>query len=276
MKLSKILRGVVSIFKEKRIYPVVTPVYSTQLLSDKVALISGGTGGIGKAIVKAFLESGCKVIIAGTNQSKLSQLCTELGANENVRSMVIDITDVSSLKDKINEACSKYGTIDILVNCAGIINKNTFFDITEDEYNSIMDINTKGVFFLCQAVAEKMIELGVKGHILNITSSSALRPAWTPYEMSKWAVRGFTIGLADSLIDKGIIVNAIGPGPVATPMLGKSEGDSMYKESSPVHRFAHPDEIASMAVFLCSSMGNYIVGDTVYMTGGSGIISLHR
>lgn len=122
-----------------------------------------------------------------------------------------------------------------------------FMDLEEAEYDSIMDINAKGTFFMSQAVSKFMIEKNVKGHILNVTSSSALRPAWTPYQMSKWAVRGFTLGLADTL----------------------------YNATNPSGRYAVPEEIASLATFMVSSMGDMIVGDTFYMTGGSGTIRLH-
>ena len=121
-----------------------------------------------------------------------------------------------------------------------------------------------------------MIDKKIKGHILNVTSSSALRPAWTPYQMSKWAVRGLTKGLADMMIPHGIVVNAIAPGPTATPMLGKEEGDSIYEPYTPARRYAMPEEIASLAVFMVSGAGDMIVGDTFYMTGGSGIITLHH
>ena len=167
--------------------------------------------------------------------------------------------------------------IDILVNSAGTIVKNTFFDISENEYDRVMDTNAKGTFFMSREVGRFMIDRGIKGHILNISSASALRPAWTPYEMSKWAIRGLTMGLADSLLPYGIIVNAIGPGPVATPMLNITEkNDNLYNCRTVSKRYAMPCEIASLAVFMVSDLGNLVVGDTYYMTGGSGIISMHR
>lgn len=146
----------------------------------------------------------------------------------------------------------------------------------EEEYDAIMDTNAKGTFFMSQAVGKWMIEKSIKGHILNVTSSSALRPAWTPYQMSKWAVTGLTKGLADLMIPHGIVVNAIAPGPTATPMLGKNEDDSIYEPYTPAGRYAMPEEIASLALFMVSGAGNMIVGDTVYMTGGSGTITLHH
>ena len=129
---------------------------------------------------------------------------------------------------------------------------------------------------MCQAMGKYMIDHKLKGHILNVSSASALRPAWTPYEISKWGVRGFTKGLADTMLPYGIIVNAIAPGPVATPMLGVQEGDSIYNGVNPSGRYAMPSEIAALAVFMVSDFGNLIVGDTFYMTGGSGTISLHK
>lgn len=184
--------------------------------------------------------------------------------------------DVKSMPDKVRCATVKFpeNRIDILVNSAGLVAHTDFYHMTEEEYDGIMDVNAKGTYFMSQAVSQFMIEKKTKGHILNVTSSSALRPAWTPYQMSKWAVRGLTLGLADLLLPYGIVVNAIAPGPVATPMLGKGEGDCIENPEAPCGRFAMPEEIASLAVFMVSDMGNLIVGDTYYMTGGSGTIDL--
>lgn len=192
--------------------------------------------------------------------------------------IVLNVLDVKSMPDKVRSAAIIFpeNRIDILVNSAGLVAHADFARMTEAEYDGIMDVNAKGTYFMSQAVSQLMIEKKMKGHILNVTSSSALRPAWTPYQMSKWAVRGLTLGLADVLLPYGIIVNAIAPGPVATPMLGKTEGDYIGMIDQPSGRYAMPSEIASLAVFMVSDMGNLIVGDTYYMTGGSGTISLHH
>ena len=128
---------------------------------------------------------------------------------------------------------------------------------------------------MCQAVAKYMIKNRIKGHILNLSSSSALRPAWSPYEMSKWTIKGFTVGLADTLVQHGIVVNAIAPGPTATPMLGIDKDGDIDLPNSPIKRYATPEEIANLTLILVSDMGNLIIGDTVYATGGSGVISMH-
>lgn len=271
------IKNIIRLLKAREMIPVYQPIDGQHLLDGKTALIIGGSGGIGFAIAKAFLQHDCEVIIAGTSEEKLSQCCEKLSGGGKAHYLVIDVTDVSSMPEKVRLAASESsaGKIDILVNSAGLVSHSDFYHMTEKEYDSIMDVNAKGTYFMSQAVGKFMIEKKIRGHILNVTSSSALRPAWTPYQMSKWAVRGLTLGLADALLPYGIVVNAIAPGPVATPMLGKQEGDSIYNGTSPSGRYAMPEEIAQLAVFMVSDMGNLIVGDTFYMTGGSGTITLH-
>ena len=190
----------------------------------------------------------------------------------------LHVRDVGSIKSKVKEAAALFdeNRIDILVNSAGIVVKKDFWSTDEVEYDGIMDTNAKGTFFMSQAVGLMMREKGIRGHILNVASSSALRPAWGPYQMSKWAVRGLTLGLADKMIPYGIVVNAIAPGPTATPMLGKETGDSIYEPYTPSRRYATPEKIASLAVFMVSGAGDMIVGDIFFMTGGSGTITLHH
>ena len=278
MGLKSKIKDTIRLFKGKEMIPIYQPIDGHHLLEGKTALITGGSGGIGFAIAKTFLQQSCEVIISGTSEQKLTQYCEKLSKGTKVHYLVIDVTDIKSMPEKVRQAAdmTSTGKIDILVNSAGLVSHSDFYHMTEQEYDSIMDVNAKGTYFMSQAVGKFMIEKEIKGHILNITSSSALRPAWTPYQMSKWAVRGLTLGLADALLPYGIVVNAIAPGPVATPMLGKFEGDSIYNETSPSGRYAMPEEIAQLAVFMVSDMGNLIVGDTFYMTGGSGTITLHN
>ena len=139
-----------------------------------------------------------------------------------------------------------------------------------------MDINAKGTYFISQVIARKMIENAIHGHILNVSSSSSLRPASTPYTISKWAVSGMTKGMADVLIRYGIVVNAIAPGPVATNMVGKIDTSEIGHDVSPSGRYAMPEEVSHLAAYMVSGYGDLIVGDTFYITGGSGTVSLHR
>lgn len=278
-KMKKLIKSLIMLSKEEQKIPIPDPINATELLKDKIALITGGSGGIGLAMAESFLKSGAKVIIAGTSEEKLRACCEKInwGEKADLSHIVIDVTDIKSIPEKVKLASAMFpeNRIDILVNSAGVVSHSDFLDMSEQEYDNIMDINAKGTFFMSQAVAKYMIDNRIKGHILNVTSSSALRPAWTPYQMSKWAVRGLTLGTADRLLPYGIVVNAIAPGPTATPMLGKNEGDNIYHPTTPAKRYAMPSEIAALATFMVSDMGNMIVGDTFYMTGGSGTVSLH-
>ena len=275
-KIKEVLHVILMIAKEKNIQPIIVPTDKEKLLEGKVALITGGSSGIGLAIAKAFQNSGAKIIIAGTNQQRLENALLQMKGK--AKGVLIDVRDIKNLPQKVKEAAALYedNKIDILVNSAGVVTKHDFWNTDEEEYDAIMDTNAKGTFFMSQTVGKMMVERHIQGHILNVTSSSALRPAWTPYQMSKWAVRGLTLGLADIMIPYGIVVNAIAPGPTATPMLAKKEGDSIYEPYTPSHRYAMPEELASLALFMVSDAGNMIVGETVYMTGGSGIITMHH
>lgn len=276
MSLKSKVKGFIQFLKQEKKVPIPQPINCQKILNGKTALITGGSGGLGCAFASAFREAGCNVIIAGTNHSKLEQCQSNLG--KDILTIVIDVNDVDSLEDKVNEAAklSPSKKIDILVNSAGLNKAQSFFDVHEMDYDRIMNVNAKGTFFMCQAMAKYMIRNKIKGHILNVSSSSALRPAWTPYEISKWALNGFTKGLADVLLPYGIIVNAIAPGPTATPMLDKNEGDSITNDHNLIGRFEMPSEIANLAVFMVSDMGDMIVGDTFYISGGSGVISMHH
>lgn len=271
------LRALILMCKEKEIIAVPKLYHDNKILEGKIALITGGSSGIGAAIAQTFVNCGAKVIITGTNEKHLDMTLNKIGET-NVRKLIWNVRDVKNMSDKLEEALALFPEhrIDILVNSAGLVNHHTFFDMTEEEYDAIMETNTKGTYFMCQTIANYMIKHKIKGHILNVASSSARRPAWTPYQLSKWSVRGMTMGLADILLPYGIIVNAITPGPVATPMLNRKEGDTLYNPSSPSGRYGLPSEIAELAAFMVSDNGNLIVGDTFFITGGSGVITLHH
>ena len=117
-----------------------------------------------------------------------------------------------------------------------------------------------------------MKENNIRGNILNIASSSSLRPAISAYTLSKWGVKGLTLGLAKALASEGITVNGLAPGPTATPML-KTDGNNITNNKIPLGRYIMPEEISNMAVFLVSEMGRSIIGDIVYMTGGAGVVT---
>lgn len=259
--------------KEKIIIPVTTSIEKDKCLDGRIALITGGSSGIGLSIAKAFINHGGKCIIAGSTPKKLEMALNELNSSS-AKSIVLDVTATEKeLCHKIHEATKSFGEgyIDVLVNCAGLTQTTSFFDTTESVFERIMAVNVKGTFFMSKLMGKYFKENGIKGNILNVSSSSALKPAWGPYQMSKWAVRGFTVGLAQQLAPFDITVNAIAPGKTATPMMGfDNKKENLYCDGQPCGRFIIPDEISEMAVVLVSGSGRMVMGDTMYMTGGNG------
>lgn len=276
-RIKDIFKQTLHLLRTKEKIPVLISCDADELFRGKVALITGGSGGIGKAIAIELLNHGCQVVITGTNQSKLNCVLSELNS-ENVKGIVLNMEKVSCFDEKIQEVLRMFEChrLDILINCAGINDPSSFLDVSEEIYDHIMDVNIKGLYFISQTVAKYMIKNNIHGHILNISSSSALRPASTPYIISKLAVSGITKGLADELIKHKIIVNALAPGPVATNMVGKTDITEIGHTTTPMGRYALPSEVAHFAVQMVSGYGDLIVGETLYMTGGSGVISLHR
>lgn len=251
-----------------------------ELLKGRTALITGGTSGIGYSIAKAFLASGAKVCITGRNEQKLNMACMQLKAiqpsyDHCVYGIIMDNRKVSDFPSKIDDILRMQGvnSIDILVNNAGVLG-GEIATATEEIYDEILDTNLKGMFFLSQTMGKYMRDNQIKGNILNIASSSSLRPAVSAYTLTKWGTRGLTLGLAKVFAPYGITVNGIAPGPTATPMLGKNEESDITFLANPLGRYALPEELANMAVFLVSDMGRSVVGDIIYMTGGSGLVTL--
>lgn len=248
-----------------------------ELLKGRKALVTGGTSGIGYAIASAFLRSGASVVITGRTEQRLDDSTKKLAkenpsAKDRISFVVMDNKEVGSFKTLFDSHPILKET-DILVNNAGVLGGDISI-ANEENYDSILDTNLKGTFFLSQLVARNMKERGIKGNILNIASSSSLRPATSAYTLSKWGIRGLTLGLAKVLAPYGITVNGLAPGPTATPMLIKDEITEITHEDLPIGRYAMPEEIANMAVVLTSEMGRMIIGDIVYMTGGAGLITL--
>ena len=253
--------------------PIIQIKEDNLLLDGKTALITGGSGGIGFAIAEKFIACGCNVIIAGTNSAKLSQKCEKLG--DKCKSIVINVSDVTSFAEKIRQVSNFFGTIDILVCSHGIHTKRDNFDfltVTKEEYDSVMNINLKGSYFLCQSMAKYMISNNIHGHILIISSQSALEPSWSPYRLSKRGIEGIIEGMAQRLIEHKIIVNGLGPGPTATTMQDDLIEGSIYTADNPIGRYTLPEEVAEYAKMLVSDLGNTIIGQTLYMSGGRGII----
>ena len=266
-----------------KVKEIKTPVYIPTLMSDllkgKTALITGGTSGIGYAIARAFLNSGADVIITSRSTERAEdsrkKLLEETGADaDRVIAAELDISDVRSIETGLETILSScHNAVDILVNNAGTIANVWLGNTDEETYDRILDTNLKGTYFVSQFVSGYMMKNKIEGNILCIASSSSLRPANNPYNISKWGERGLVLGMAKQLIKNGIVVNGIGPGPTATPMLLKDDSRGIHHKKLPVKRYTTAEEVANLAVFLVSDMARTIVGDIVYMTGGAGTIT---
>ena len=274
-KVKYYLKAFISTFKAKQVISIIQPIDSYKEFEGKVALITGGSGGIGKAIAKMLVNCGCRVIICGTNKDKLIRCARDISPQ--CKYMVLDLTDISSFEAVVEQSFEVFGAIDILINSAGIHNPsrfNSFLTTTIEDFDKIMNINVKGTYFFSQTVAKKMISEGTKGHICLISSQSAIEPAWSAYRLSKWAEKGMVQGLAQELLKYGIIVNGVAPGPTATSMQGYKDGDSIYTDTNPSMRYVMPEEVAECVKLCVSENGNIIVGDTIYISGGRGIVDI--
>lgn len=261
--------------------PVEIPTLYGEVLKGKVAVVTGGTTGIGFEIAKAFIHNGASVIITGRDNDRIAnavvKLKNEISDNENifVCGEVLDNTMTTQIEERWKQILSHIENkhIDILVNNAGVISKTHFGKTDEKDYNLVMETNLKGTYFLSEIVSNYMIENGIKGNILNISSSSALRPAVSAYSMAKWAIHGLTLGMAKKLSPYGIVVNSIAPGPTATRMLQSDNIININRMSSPSERYATASEIANLAVIMVSDMSKMLNGDTMYATGGCGLLT---
>lgn len=240
-----------------------------ELLLEKHAVVTGAGSGIGAAIAKAMVACGATVIAIGRDINKLTKMKEEIG--DKYIPYECDVSDVSCISRYVSEISSLFdnGCIDILVNCAGIKNGNDerFFEYTPDEFDEVVNTNLKGTFFWCQEISRHMVSRGIHGHIINIISIKGLIGEASPYSVSKWGCTGLTKGLARILAPKGIIVNGIAPGGTKTPMAHLKDNNFLHL-ATPSMRLADPNEIANIAVFLASDLGNNIIGDIIVSDGG--------
>lgn len=242
------------------------------MLEGKVAIITGGTRGIGFAIAKKYLENNAKVIIFGSRNETVEKAIKELKSLNNkyaVAGYYPNLTDEQNIENTFNEIESKYGHIDILVNNAGISSRTKIEDYTDEEYEKISNLNIKSVY-VCSKTAIKYLKK-TKGVILNTSSMVSIygQPSGVMYPTSKFAVNGMTKSLARELAPLGIRVNAVAPGITNTDMvknLPKEMIEPLIK-TIPLGRIGEPEDIANAYLFLGSDMASYISGVILSVNG---------
>jgi glucose 1-dehydrogenase len=244
-------------------------------LDGKLALVTGGASGIGRAICERFAADGARVVVADLNEEKGGAIAKALGTSARfVRTDMSNAADIAALA----EAASLLGPIDILVNNAGIVHAADFLDLKAEDFDHVLSVNLRGSFLLGQAVARLMVERvkagGPAGAIINMSSVNAVFAIanQVPYSVSKGGVNQLTKVMALSLAPYGIRVNAIGPGSIMTEMLASVNNDPAARNRilsrTPLGRIGDPSEIASIAAFLASDDASYITGQTIYADGG--------
>ena len=242
-------------------------------LENKVAIITGGSRGIGFATADRFLDEGATVILTASTQASAEKAVAALKErhpNATVAGIAPDLSSLESVRTAFREAIEQYGCVDILVNNAGVSESTPFTEYTEETFDKVMDLNVKGVFNATKAASECMIARG-SGVILSTSSMVSIsgQPSGFAYPASKFAVNGLTVSLARELGPKGIRVNAVAPGITETDMMRsvpKEIIDPMIRQI-PLRRLGQPVDIANAFVFLASDEASYITGVVLSVDG---------
>jgi NAD(P)-dependent dehydrogenase (short-subunit alcohol dehydrogenase family) len=230
---------------------------------------------MGRAVARRLAGEGARVVVAEVNAEHGAEVAAEIRDSGGTATAVVgDVSRVADVRRLFAEAVEAYGTVDILINNAGIAVARPVTDYTEEEWDRQMGVNVKGVFFCAQAAARVMIPRR-QGKIVNFASTSAFVSSSKPevaYDTSKGAVRQMTVSMAAELAPHGINVNAVAPGTTATEMtkstLATDEGMAWQLARIPMGRIGRPDDIASVVLFLCSPEASYITGHTLVADGG--------
>ena len=244
----------------------------------RVAIVTGGSRGIGAATATKFAEDGAKVAIFDINESAMKETANALrNKGYDVSTYTVNVADVEQVESAVKTVADQYGKIDILVNNAGVIRDNLLFKMTDDDWQTVMDVHLKGAFNCSRAVQKYMVE-NKYGRIVNISSTSALgNRGQANYSTAKAGLQGFTKTLAIELGKFGITTNAVAPGFIETDMtkataerigISFDELINMNIQTIPVGRTGKPEDIANAVAFFCDEASSFVNGQVIYVAGG--------
>ena len=239
-------------------------------LAGRVCIVTGGAQGIGEACIRRFAREGAEVVIADIDDARGAALAAELGG----LFVHCDVGDKLQVDAVVAQTLAAQGRIDVLVNNAGIFRAADFLDMTEDDFDAVLRVNLKGAFLMGQAVAREMAKAG-RGSIVNMSSVNGVLaiPTIAGYNVSKGGINQLTRVMALSLADKGIRVNAVAPGTIATELAAKAvltseDAKARIMSRTPMRRLGEPSEIADTVAYLASDAASYITGEIVVVDGG--------
>jgi NAD(P)-dependent dehydrogenase (short-subunit alcohol dehydrogenase family) len=242
----------------------------------RVAIVTGGGSGIGLAITEKFVEAGIHTIIIGRDAQKLSEAREKLG--ELCEPLPGDLNELSSLPALVSGIVQKHGRIDVLVNNAGINMKKEFTEVRDEDFQRILHTNVTAVFTLSREVVKCMLEKEIKGSIINISSMASQYgiPKVIAYTASKSAVEGMTRAMATELSPRGIRINCIAPGFIATEMSAKALNNDPERKAkalgrTPMGEMGQPSDIGDAALFLATDASKYITGVVLPVDGGNSV-----
>lgn len=246
----------------------------SQLLKDQVAIVTGGTAGIGKAIALKFAEHGAKVAIFGTNPERGAEVVKEIDEitkDHSATFFPLNVSQTKEVEDALKKVMEKYQKVDILVNNAGITRDQLLIKMTEEDWDNVFEVNAKSCYNTCRAIVRSMMKAR-KGSIINISSVIGLtgNAGQANYAASKAAIIGFSKSLAKELASRKIRVNCVAPGFIDTRMTEAMTEDQkkMILSSIPMERMGNPQEVANAVLFLASSLADYITGQVLTVDGG--------
>lgn len=239
---------------------------------DKVAIVTGAGQGIGRTIALSLAKEGAKVVVADLSDKRFEVVGEIKALGSEGLAVRCDVSDKEEVKGVVRETLEKFGRVDILVNNAGIYPFKTFSEMTEQEWDKVLNINLKGTFYFIKAVLPKMIEQK-KGKIINISSIAGAVVGFSGlahYSASKAAIAGLTKSLALEVAKHGININAIAPGPVETPGT-EATGEELYEQTRkaiPIGRWGRPEDVADLVLFLAGDKSDFITGQCIITDGG--------